>query len=42
MRIGGDMEMLIPFLEQIDSVVGDSEEETLTKEMLGTLVQFLT
>ena len=34
--------MLIPFLEQIDSVVGDSEEETLTKEMLGTLVQFLT
>lgn len=30
------------FAEQIDSMVGGTEDETLTKEMLGTLVQFLT
>ncbi|KAH8813023.1 Catenin-beta-like protein [Xylogone sp. PMI_703] len=28
--------------EQLDSIVGDSEEETMTRDMLGILVQFLT
>ncbi|KUJ18071.1 beta-catenin-like protein-like protein 1 [Mollisia scopiformis] len=28
--------------EQLDTIVGDTEEETMTKEMLTTLVQFLT
>ncbi|TVY57501.1 Beta-catenin-like protein 1-like [Lachnellula cervina] len=28
--------------EQLDTMQGDSEEETLTKDMLSTLVQFLT
>ena len=28
--------------EQLDTIVGDSEEETMTKDMLSTLVQFLT
>ncbi|TVY13826.1 Beta-catenin-like protein 1-like [Lachnellula arida] len=30
------------FTEQLDTMQGDSEEETLTKDMLSTLVQFLT
>ena len=28
--------------EQLDSIVGDTEEETMTKEMLSALLQFLT
>ena len=28
--------------EQLDTIVGDTEEETMTKDMLNTLVQFLT
>ncbi|KAH8818150.1 Catenin-beta-like protein [Hyaloscypha sp. PMI_1271] len=28
--------------EQLDAIVGDTEEETMTKDMLSTLVQFLT
>lgn len=28
--------------EQLDTIVGDTEEETMTKDMLSTLVQFLT
>ncbi|PMD45155.1 DUF1716-domain-containing protein [Hyaloscypha variabilis F] len=28
--------------EQLDTIVGDTEEETITKDMLGTLVQFLS
>lgn len=27
--------------EQLDIIVGDSDEETMTKDMLSTLVQFL-
>ena len=27
--------------EQLDSIVGDTEDETMTKDMLSTLVQFL-
>jgi beta-catenin-like protein 1 len=30
------------FPEQLDIIVGDTEEEITTKDMLGTLVQFLT
>lgn len=29
-------------VEQLDSMVGETEEESMTKEMLSTLVQFLT
>ena len=28
--------------EQLDTIIGDTEEETMTKDMLSTLVQFLT
>ncbi len=28
--------------EPLDTIVGDTEEETMTKDMLNTLVQFLT
>jgi beta-catenin-like protein 1 len=28
--------------EQLDDLVGDSEEETTMKDMLSTLLQFLT
>ncbi|KAE8452749.1 hypothetical protein EG329_013021 [Mollisiaceae sp. DMI_Dod_QoI] len=28
--------------EQLDTIVGDTEEETMTRDMLSTLVQFLT
>jgi beta-catenin-like protein 1 len=36
------IQLLTFLLEQLDSIVGDTEEEKMTKDMLSTLVQFLT
>jgi hypothetical protein len=30
------------FIEQLDTMQGESEEETMMKDMLSTLAQFLT
>jgi hypothetical protein len=33
--------MLTFVTEQLDTITGDTEEETITKDMLNTLIKFL-